>query len=865
MKHGFLIFFCVATCLCARADHITGGEMFYTLTGFSGNQYSYHVTAKFFKDCAINRQLNTSNFFSVFEKGSNEPLQVLTVSLTRTETLNLNNNNPCITNPPQVCYEVGYYEFDLILPGSAKGFVIATQVNFRINTINNMTLGYGNIGATYTAEIPGNQAQQNNSARFTASDLVVICSNNAFNYSFAAEDKDGDALRYSFCQAYKSSGGGGGASTPPPNAPPYTSVPYGQGFTATTPLGFNVRIDTLTGMINGIAPADGTYVVTVCVQEIRNGVVIAEQRKDLQIKITSCSIASASILPEYQLCKESFVLNVANASTSPLIKTYTWDLLNNKNEIIYTTGSQNLTYTFQDTGMYKMKLVVNRHEQCSDSSLSDVHVYPGFKADFSFTGSCITHSTLFKDGSASRYGKVDQWSWNFGEGLGLAVDADGQNETHQYNTTGTKNVTLIASNTVGCRDTATKAIAIFDKPPINTAFKDTLICKNDVVQLQASGNGTFTWSETTGTQQAADSQISVSPNQTTTYTVSLNDQGCMNTDTVRVRVVNAVTLQVMQDTTICAGDAITLKGISDGLQYSWQPAQNLQSPNALNTMAVTTVTTTYTLTAKIGGCTATDNVVVTTVPYPMANAGRDTTLCFNGSGQLRGSITGSRFTWSNTETLNNATTLTPIAKPLTSTAYILSAFDVQGCPKPGRDTVIVSMLQQIVASAGKDTAIIIGQPLQLQASGGSAYQWSPAEDLTAATISNPVAQFNAPSDGNQLKVFVYNEVGCVDSAYITVKVFKTTPTVFVPTAFTPNGDGKNDVLKPIAAGMQRIDYFNIYNRWGQLVYSSQQNSNGWNGLIGGQQQGTGTYIWVVKAVDFTGKSYMQKGMVTLIR
>ena len=87
----------------------------------------------------------------------------------------------------------------------------------------------------------------------------------------------------------------------------------------------------------------------------------------------------------------------------------------------------------------------------------------------------------------------------------------------------------------------------------------------------------------------------------------------------------------------------------------------------------------------------------------------------------------------------------------------------------------------------------------------------------------------------------------------------------MPTAFTPNGDGKNDKVRPIAAGMLRIEYFNIYNRWGQLVFSTQMDGHGWDGAIGGQIQNTGVFTWAVKAVDYMGKSYFQKGTVTLIR
>ena len=341
MKQFLSLLFLLLAGFYAHADHITGGEMFYTLTGFSNNLYHYRVTAKFFKECRSQRQLNSLTEIAVYEKTTGRSITTVSAPLIRTENLNLINNNPCITNPPEVCYDVGYYEVDISVPASVHGYVLATQVNYRVNSINNLQPGYGNIGATYTAEVPGTQtgamAQNNTSARFTGSDLVVVCANNSFNYSFGAEDADGDDLRYSFCGAYQSSGVGGGANTPPPPAPPYNSVPYGGVYDGSSPLGNNVRIDTKTGLITGIAPEGGTYVVTVCVEEIRNDVVIAQQRKDLQIKITSCTIAAASILPEYQLCKESFALSITNTASSPLIKTYNWSLVDDKGQTVHTS------------------------------------------------------------------------------------------------------------------------------------------------------------------------------------------------------------------------------------------------------------------------------------------------------------------------------------------------------------------------------------------------------------------------------------------------------------------------------------------------------------------------------------------------
>jgi gliding motility-associated-like protein len=97
-------------------------------------------------------------------------------------------------------------------------------------------------------------------------------------------------------------------------------------------------------------------------------------------------------------------------------------------------------------------------------------------------------------------------------------------------------------------------------------------------------------------------------------------------------------------------------------------------------------------------------------------------------------------------------------------------------------------------------------------------------------------------------------------------VWKTDPYIFVPTAFTPNNDGKNDVFRPIAVGMSKINYFSVYNRWGQLLFTTKTNAkDGWDGRIDGRLQNTGVFVWMVSAVDYLGKSFFLKGTVTLIR
>ena len=388
---------------------------------------------------------------SIFYKTDGTRVFDMDVVLGHTENISIGNSNPCISNPPSVCYDVAFYDFNIVVPSSAQGFIISTQVNFRIDGITNLLAGSSSVGATYTAEIPGfaqiPTAPQNSSANFLGSDLVIVCANNDFSYSFAAGDPDGDVLRYTFCEAYGSTNG----NTLPPNPPPYPSVPYNfPNFGPSSPLGLKVQLDPSTGLIRGTAPAQGIYVVTVCAQEIRNGVLIATQRKDLQIFIADCSIAAASLLPSYQVCGNTNTLTVANQSNSPLIVSYNWQFLNGNGNVLYSASGSSATYTFPDTGVYAIKLAINKNQPCSDSTESQVKVYPGFNPDFAAAGACITKPTRFTDRSTSVYGTVNSWAWDFGDQFSTTDFALTQNPTYTYPNMGTREVLLTVTDTKGC-------------------------------------------------------------------------------------------------------------------------------------------------------------------------------------------------------------------------------------------------------------------------------------------------------------------------------------------------------------------------------------------------------------------------------
>ena len=853
----------------AKASHITGGEMYYTLDGQSNGSYQYTITLKLFQRCGSGRAFPNPTIISIFDKTNGARINDYFVNISNQDNIQITNQNPCISNPPDVCYDIAYYTISVSLPATAEGYVIASQVNYRINGITNLQSGSGNVGATYSAEIPGtnltSSGPQNNSAVFNGNDLVVVCADNSFSYSFAALDTDGDQLRYSFCNAYNSTASGGGA-TIPPNAPPYPSVPYNlPGFDETSPLGTRVQIDPATGLITGVAPSLGIYVVTVCVDEIRNGQVIARQRKDLQINIADCNIASAKLLPEYYLCRNTQTITISNLSSSPLIVTQDWDVIDNTNTIIHTDAGSSITFTFPAIGIYTVKLVINRNGSCADSTTTTVRVFPGFSPDFSSAGICFTKPTSFRDFTTSVYGTPNSWTWDFGEPA-LTTDVSTiQHPVYTYPSTGDKLVRLIATDTRGCRDTVLKTVTIITKPPIALAFRDTLICIHDNLTLLAGGEGVFNWSPPINIINANTNTPTVSPTVTTTYYADLDDNGCKNRDSVKVNVVDHVTLIPMNDTIICRGDTIQLRVQSDGLHYSWSPAGQFINPLVQNPFAFTHTRTDYTVNAVIGGCSASGIIRVTPVPYPGVNAGEDVSICYNTTIQLHGSTDGSTWQWTPANKLSNASILNPVAHPSRTTNFILTAFDTKGCPKPGMDTITITVLPKMRVSAGRDTAVITGQPLQLLATGGETYTWSPAVNLSSAVIANPVALFTAPAEGIQYKVVALDENGCKDSAYLVIKVFKTGPRIFVPSGFTPNNDGRNDVVRPIGAGIKNIEYFTIYNRWGQVLFTTTENGKGWDGKINGQLQSSGTFIWVVKATDYTGTPYFDKGVVTLIR
>lgn len=881
MKKAVYTIVFVLAMLTSYGKHITGGEIYYTYLGPSTTnpgKLSYKLTLLLYKDTTVTgpnvASLGVAYPLSIFRGDNNTLVTTVTARRSNYEYMNLSTYNPCLNTRPPVRFAVATFEATVDLDPLAAGYIAAHSQCCRIDQIVN--INSLNVGATYWVKIPGSNdnpfAPNNSNAVFNKRDTILVCKSSPIAIDFSAKDPDGDSLVYKFIPGYI-----GASPNPaiPPNAdaPPYIPVNYLGSYTSTLPLDSGITINSSTGLVTGIAPATtGVYLMAVLVEEYRNGIKISEHRKDFQISINDCTLTGAILKPTYVTCNGT-TLSFQNESTSSNIDSYLWDFgVPGINTDVSTSPTPTYDYlkSGKDSGTYTVKLKVTAVGGCQDSTTAVVKVYPGFNPGFTVTGTCFLNNYVFSDTSKTKYGSITGRIWDFGDTNTLADTARSKDTAWKYTAATSVQVKMIVANNVGCVDTVTKTVTILDKPTLNLPFRDTLICSNDTLALKVNiSSGSVLWTPSVGPNstrilnRATNSPL-VFPRDTTKYYVSVNDNGCANTDTVTVNVLQFISVKAGVDTGICLSDTFRLRPVSDALSYQWTSSSGATIQNIKNPLVQPLVNTKYYVIANLGKCQARDSVAVTVAPYPTASAGSDITICYGTRAQLNGSVVGNSFKWNPAATLINENTLTPVAGPTRTTAYILTATNTSGCPKPVTDTILVTVIPPVIANAGKDTFAVPSQPLQLNASGGTGYVWMPADYLNNPNIANPVAVFDNNIDSIRYTVRV-SEGACFAEDQVLVRVFKNGPDILVPSGFTPNGDGKNDVIRPSLAGISKLTYFSIYNRWGQLLFTTTEENKGWDGNFAGVAQASGAYVYQASGVDYLGNTVFRKGTVVLIR
>ncbi|HEX6431094.1 MAG TPA: gliding motility-associated C-terminal domain-containing protein, partial [Niastella sp.] len=424
--------------------------------------------------------------------------------------------------------------------------------------------------------------------------------------------------------------------------------------------------------------------------------------------------------------------------------------------------------------------------------------------------------------------------------------------------------TMKADILLGC--TSAQAITRFKLKSLALEVEGADVCgTNEGVATAVASGGypPYTYSIDGSNFQQSDAFPNLMPGP---YTVTVKDA---SGNTVAVPVTIAISDLIVEagyDAIICEGTATQLSGSTNVNSVSWSPSTGLSSTAITNPEAFPLTTTKYYFSATKNKCTLTDSLIIQVLPAPIANAGIDTSICYASDGVLRGSG-GDIYAWKPSVYLNNANIAEPVVShATTSIVYTLQVTDGSGCHSIRDDTVIFRVVPQAKVLAGRDTIIASNQPLQLLAvdlngSGFNQYTWFPAYGLDNELLENPVA---VVENNITYEVTASTPEGCIATDAVKVTVFKNSD-VYVPNAFTPNGDNRNDVFRITAPGIKKLIYFTVFNRWGQEVFRTTNPLMGWNGSLNGTAQDTGTFVWKVEAVDYTGKVIKRKGTVQLIR
>ncbi len=426
--------------------------------------------------------------------------------------------------------------------------------------------------------------------------------------------------------------------------------------------------------------------------------------------------------------------------------------------------------------------------------------------------------------------------------------------------------TIIIRDANNCTKTQ---IATVTEPAILTASSVNANASCDggndgVITINAlGGNAGYTYS-IDGVNFQPSNIFNVAPGN---YTVTVKDNlGCSITFNTVVGLTNNLTITPQVDPFICEGTSTQLQLISNATVYSWTPATGLSNATIFNPIANPTITTQYTVTATLGRCSTNDIVIVNVNSAPIPDAGPDGFICYGQTYQLQGSG-GLQYTWTPSTNLNSTSISNPVSTPVKTITYTLSqVIDAIGCKSLTTDQITVDVTPPIkVKTFPYDTIGYPGDQFQLNAtSAANFYSWSPVTGLSNPNIPNPVLTVGPVGSDVLYQVIASTAAGCKGEGYVRLKVYNG-PELYVPSAFSPNGDGLNEIFYPFPVGIKSINYFKVFNRWGQLLFSSTTLNQGWDGKLQGVEQPSGVYVFMAEGVDKNGKLLTRKGTVMLIR
>lgn len=458
---------------------------------------------------------------------------------------------------------------------------------------------------------------------------------------------------------------------------------------------------------------------------------------------------------------------------------------------------------------------------------------------------------------------------------GVAI-AGATTDSYTATTGGTYHVEV--NNGICVGQSALINISIQNILPFNiTVGGSTTVCENDSVQLSIPAtNYAVDWMLNGNVIPGATGSTFFAK-QAGSYTAKIyssTNPACSNTASpvvIQVQPSPLATINPSGTASFCYGEQIILQhNAVTGTSLQWWKNNTKIAGETKNSYTVKTSGTYYLTVTAGNNCvskSATVNVSVSPLPDSVLNPTGTVELCNGGSMSLRLSNPAANYSykWFKNQQEVETNNLGSINVNAGGGYSVLITDLNSGCHST-TDTTNVIVIPPPVIFAGNDTVISTGQPYQLNAReisnlGVTNFEWTPVIGLNNSSISNPVTILNTD------QVYIVKGIhpsGCFGLDSLKIKVFKG-PAIYVPKAFSPNGDGLNDILKCVAVGLNRFDYFEVYDRLGHLVFRTTNPVIGWDGTIKGTPAETGAYIWTAKGMNFKGALLVEKGTVMVVR
>ncbi len=482
---------------------------------------------------------------------------------------------------------------------------------------------------------------------------------------------------------------------------------------------------------------------------------------------------------------------------------------------------------------------------------------------------CVFEPITFYDSTTSFAGVTKRY-WNFGDGS--PIDSVNINPVHIYTTPGQFNVILRVKGLDGCEETITQIVNIGAKP--NAGFSYTSNCATLTVQFTDTSRiapGTinswywnFSSISQTSTQQSP-SVVCTAPGPLNVQFVVTSSQGC-SSDTLNT-VINVAALPTVSFSAlnaVCAttpafglsgGSPVTATGIGTGV-YSGIGVTSATGIFNPSVAGVGTHTITYTYT-EVGGCSSSATQTITVNASQNASINPVAALCLNDNNLvLSANPSGGVFSGNGTDATGN---FNPTAAGV-GTQTITYSVPSDPCVIDGTISIVVNPIPSNV-SAGHSFSIVVGGGVNLQASGSAnSYTWTPSIGLSNPSILSPFAN---PQQTTVYTLTAENSFGCSYSDTMVVTV--NAPCLDPAKIFTPNNDGLYDKWVVFNSNCISKVEANVYNRWGGLVYHSDDYRNTWDGSYKNKTLPDATYYYVLNIVDNNGIKYTKKGSVTIMR